>query len=176
MSEAMHRAALAGNKMAREAEKSRIADETESIDVREKDHESDHNCYSAAVHDSHDYDDVVWAEPRWVNPRTLWRRWCSGVQDESPYEKIVESGDRGVWVWEQDDVAPPGEFAICRRLILSGGPEPGTVHVDVEIWKSPPREWPPVHAGSNGAGLRLGPEEARAMRDWLTGWLERHGG
>lgn len=177
MSEAMHRAALAGDQMAREMEEHRLLAETEVTDRREADRADGRTggCYRVEVHEEHDYEDVVWSEPRWVNPRSVWLRWCGGVRDESPYETITESQDRGVWVWKQDEAAPPGEFKICRRLIVSRSYDKGEVNFDTEIWKKPPREWPPVHIGDNGAGVNLDVEQVRAVRDWMTLWLQEHG-
>jgi hypothetical protein len=176
MSETAHRAALVGNEEARAAEEARLYLETEVVDTRQVDHGiGGHACYWTVVHEPHDYETETWCEPHWVNPRTVRLHWCAGVQDQTPYPKVVTGGgrgERGLWVWQQDEAAGRAEFPFCRRLIVSPSPGGSGVNVQVEIWKGPPREWPPVHVGSNGAGTNIGIDEVRALRDWLSSWLD----
>lgn len=170
MTEIDHRAALAGDQTARVREEHRLRAETRVIDATDR----DSTCFKAVVHDAHDYEEEVWSEPRWVNPRTIWKYHCPGVRDESPYPTVVRSSTQyGIRVWKQDPVAPEGEFAMCRSLGV--GPsihDPGGLHVDTEVWKSVPREWPPTHVGQSGAGLSLSREETVLLRDYLNELLE----
>lgn len=163
-----HEAALAGDEMARQAEEHRLYRETQVVDLRGT--VEDHRCFKAEMHPPHDYEDVVWSEPRWVNPRVVWLWDCVGVRDETPYETVLQAGERGVWLSTQDAIAAPDTFPFCRRLIMS--PFGDQVNLSVEVWKNPPREWPPGHAGQNGAGLNLDIEHVRAVRDFLNSWLD----
>lgn len=165
-----HQAALAGNQAARQAEEQRLRAETEVIDATER----PQRCFQAVVHDPHDYEEEVWAEPRWVNPRTVWQFHCPGVRDKSPYPTVVHGNPRdGVSVWKQDAVAPKGEFAMCRGLhARPSAHDPGGLHLTTDVWKSVPREWPPMHVGHSGAGLSLSREETMLLRDFLNELLD----
>jgi hypothetical protein len=168
MSQQTHEAALSGDELARAEEEQRLYRETKVVDVRGT--VEDHRCFKAEVHEPHDYEEEVWSEPRWVNPRTVWLWDCVGVRDETPYVTVLHATERGVWLLMQDAVAAPDTFPFCRRLIMS--PFGDQVNLTVEVWKTPPREWPPAHAGHSNGGLNMDVEQARAVRDFLSSWLD----
>jgi hypothetical protein len=139
-----------------------------ATDWRARDYAEANTCHSATVHESHEYTTHDWAPPYEHNPCNVQLRACIGVRDESPYPTICQSNDeRGFYLWTQDAFGPPDEFRICRRLIVGSHADGGT-HVQTDIWKKPPREWPPGHVGDNGSGLSLSEDEAKGLRDWLN--------
>jgi len=142
-----------------------------ATDWRARDRETGHHCHSAVVHPLHEYVDTpVWAPPYEHNPLSVHLRWCKGVKDETPYPTIEQDDDeRGYYLWTQDEdyrVHPATDpFPVCRRVIV--GSHAGGIHIETEVWKKPPREWPPAHVGENGSGLSLDEEQAKHLRDWL---------
>lgn len=82
-----------------------------------------------------------------------------------------------VRIARQDEfVALPGEFSRCRVLIgghFNRGDGKHWYNLAVGLYDERPREWPPLHSASITAGLNLDPDDARALRDALTVWLER---
>lgn len=174
----MHQRALAGDGWARTLEEARIRQATETIDTRTRDRITGHKCVSADLHEPHDHDEEVWSEPRWVNPRTIWKRHCAGVRDESPYPRVFHRDDQyGVQVFKQDRMAPAGSFRLCRKLHVSrpvSTADGSVLNVGVELWNKPPREWPPRHVGSKGAGVNIDLEEAKALRGFLDLVISEH--
>lgn len=171
-----YRPAMEGDNAARQRERSRMARMVRVYDMRDEDREGGtHHCFKAEVHAAHDYDDEVWSKPQWANPRSIWKRHCVGVKDETPYPRILQPSEKGVWLTKQDEYGVDNGFPIVRRMILSEDQRPSgeVVHLGVEIWTKPVREYPPMHIGEKSVGLLLSKDEAVAMRDFLTSLLER---
>lgn len=166
-----YRAAMEGDNAARQRERSRMFRETVTYDNRQQDMDRSAHCYKIDVHDAHDHERIVWEDPQWVNPRTIWRHRCVGVHDETPYPPVLVANDGGVSIAKQDKIGIAEGFPLARRLMvssakgLSGG---GLVNLVCELWRKPPREWPPTHIADNGAAINLSREETIALRDYLT--------
>lgn len=79
----------------------------------------------------------------------------------------------GVHLTKQDGGGEPGKFRLVRRLIASGEDRRG-YHLGLELWRTPPREYPPQHVGDAAVGIILDQEEAAALWASLGEWLARH--
>lgn len=99
----------------------------------------------------------------------------SKYPDETPYPSVIQHPDdpnrRWLKLSKQDNGAPPGEFAMCRQVLVGSGVMPFTLNLSVGGFRTPPREWPACHASDFGAGYSLTVEEAIALRDVLDAWI-----
>lgn len=97
--------------------------------------------------------------------------------DETPYPVVVQHSEtpRPGWrcIAKQDKEAPTRTFPMGR--VLRVGPFHNgiamTFNVVVELFKKPPREWPPLHSGSTSAGINLNTDEVRELRDSCNEYL-----
>ena len=94
--------------------------------------------------------------------------------DGTPYPRVLQpswpEAGFGIHLTKQDEKAATGDFPLVRRLIAHGEGDRG-YHVGLELWRKPPREYPPMHIGDTTVGIRLDAEEAAALWASLGEWL-----
>lgn len=91
------------------------------------------------------------------------------VPSDERYGTVRNSDPKyGVRLYKQDHNGPSGAFRMCRRLDVSQSLSAGDlVTIAVELYRRPPREWPPGHIGDSTAGISLSFAETKDLRDWL---------
>jgi hypothetical protein len=91
--------------------------------------------------------------------------------DPSAYpETRTFNEEYGITILDQDNVAHD-EFPFIRKMRVSRTLS-GYCALWIDLFKKPPREYPPMHAGDATAGMNLTREQTVMLRDYLNFILE----
>lgn len=96
--------------------------------------------------------------------------------DRSPYPRVFEPTGAGypggVFLIKQDGLRAEG-MPIIRKLLAHQDKGWNEFYLGLELWKNPPREYPPMHGGdeAKGIGIHLDLDEAAALCASLAEWI-----
>ena len=100
-------------------------------------------------------------------------------EDKTPYARVfMPTGNAypgGVFLAKQDATGTDGKMPLIRRMIAHGE-GPRGYYLGMELWRKPPREFPPGHIGDSSVGMVLDLDEAAALLASLAEWVAQEAG